>query len=613
MLRRISCTKISTRLITDNKTARPSAQIGLTIIEMLVAVAIFAVLITGVIGLYGILVKSVKAVRQQTILSNLAASQSEIMRNLPYSQIGTLSGNPSGSLADSSNPIVSVIEGTTFNTYFEVTYVDDPADGTILAGTDAAPNDYKQVKMSIQNMASSQITDFVTTATPKGLEGLTNAGALYIQVINAQGQPVPSAAVHIQNTAGTIILNRTADAAGNWIEVGLPAGVNIYHISVTKAGYSTDQTYPITVGNPNPIKPDSTIVNGQVTQISFAIDTLSNLTVRTLNSICAATSGVDLNIKGAKLIGTNPDVLKFNNNYTSASGQVVLNSTEWDSYIPALLTGQSVMILGTSPIQQINVLPGANATYTMILGAKTANSLLVIVKDASNGTALEGANVHLALGGATPADYYGITGGSVWNQSSWTGGSGQVNFVNANQYFADDGNVDTAAIPTGLRLKKIGSDYVASGQLVSSTFDTGGSSNFTTITWQPTSQNASTALRFQIATNSDNATWNYLGPDGTAGTFYTVSGSNIAPVHDNDRYMRYKVYLDSTDNQQTPVLSNVAINYVAGCFTPGQVSFPGLTASNNYTLTITMPGYQDSVTSGLNISGNQSIQLQMSP
>ena len=90
---------------------------------------------------------------------------------------------------------------------------------------------------------------------------------------------------------------------------------------------------------------------------------------------------------GAKIIGT-PNVLKFNNNYSSVGGTIALNNIEWDTYTPTLLTGQSVIVYGTSPIQAITVLPGTTQTYTAILGSNsTANSLLAIVKDSSSGTA----------------------------------------------------------------------------------------------------------------------------------------------------------------------------------------------------------------------------------
>ena len=167
--------------------------------------------------------------------------------------------------------------------------------------------------------------------------------------------------------------------------------------------------------------------------------------------------------------------------------------------------------------------------------------------------------------------------------------------------------------PTGVRLKKISSKYVASGQLISSTFDTGAQSNFTTITWQPTSQNAATSLKFQLASNQDNSTWNFVGPDGTNETFYTISGSNIASVHDSDRFMRYKVFESTTNDKYTPVLTSLNINYVSGCFTPGQVSFGSLTSGNNYSLEVSLSGYQTLLLNSLGIDGNQKIEVLLSP
>jgi prepilin-type N-terminal cleavage/methylation domain-containing protein len=585
---------------------------GFTLIEVIVGLAIFAILLTGVMGAYSALARSVKVAREKITLASLSASNMEIVRNLPYSQIGTVNGNPPGQLPDLANARTATIESTTYKIYYEVTYMDDPADGTILAGTDPAPNDYKQVKMFILNNTTNIATSFVTNVSPKGLESLNNAGALLIKVFNAAGQPVSGANVHIENLALTpdIVLDRTTDSAGNWIEVGLPASVNGYHVIVTKNGFSTDQSYPISGSNPNPIKPDSTIVNGQVTQVSFAIDLVSTLTIKTQNQTCQNADGINLNLAGAKLIGTNPNVYKYSNNFTSSGGQVVINNLEWDTYTPVLLIGQSVMIYGTSPIQQISVLPGSSQTFTLVLGPTSANSLLAIVKDST--AALEGANVHLR-NGDTSLDYYGVTGGSVWNQLSWTGGAGQADFTNATRYFNDDGNIDVNAVPSGVRLKKTAGNYAAAGALESSTFDTGAPSNFTTISWNPLSQTPNTVLQFQIASNNDHLTWTYKGPDGTPATYYTVPGSNINTVHDNDRYIRYKVFLATTDNQITPVLTDVSINYVAGCFTPGQVMFPSLPAGSNYTLDITLSGYQTQNLSGITVNGYATQTVIMSP
>ncbi len=595
---------------------------GFTIIELIVSIAVFAILASGILGAYSALSRSVKVAREKTILSTLSAQYLEIVRNMPYSQVGTVNGNPSGTLADSNNPILTNYESKQYKIFYEVTYLDDPADGTILLGTDVAPNDYKQVKLKIQDPAGV-ITSFLTNVSPQGLEGTTNAGAIQIQVINAQGQPVPGASVHIENLSANpnILLDRTSDSSGKWIEVGLPEAsgapgklpANSYHVVVTKSGYSSDQTYPITVTNPNPVKPDATVLSGQVTSITLSIDLLSNLTIKTLNEYCQNLSGINVNVKGAKIIGTSPTVLKFDQSFTSSSGQIPLNSIEWDTYTPTLLTGQSVMVYGTSPIQQINVLPGSTQVFTMILGPVSTNSLLVIVKDSATGVALEGAVVHLQKGGSTPQDYYATTGGSVWTQIDWTGGPGQAAWTDKTRYFVDDGNIDVNSAPTGVRLNKTSGRYALSGWLESSTFDTGSSSNFTTLSWDPTSQDPAATLKFQVAANNDNATWNYTGPDGTAATYYTVPGSSLHSSLDNNRYVRYKAFLSTTNDKKTPVLTGVYINYVSGCFTPGQVIFPSLTAGNNYDLDITLAGYQTATVNNLNISGSQVLEVLMSP
>lgn len=1089
-------------------------QKGITLIEVIVCVAIFATLSLSIYGVFTAIINGIIYYREKTTISSLADQYLEIVRNLPYSQIGTIEGNPHGVLADMPNAINSTINGTSYQVYYAVSYVDDPADGTILAGTDPAPDDYKQIKLYIKNVRTGLTNSFLTNVAPKGLEGLESGGALYIKVFNAVGQPVPGATIHIINTSisPNVDLTRIADANGNWIEVSLPDSANSYNITVTKTGYSTDKTYPITSQNPNPAKPDATISNGQVTGISFSIDLLSNLVFNTLNQICAPVAEVGLEVRGSKLIGTPPDVLKFDNFYTSDSnGQVPLNNIEWDTYTPGLTQPSSYMIYGSSPIQLASILPGTNQSFSFILGPKTTNSLLTIVKDSSSGNPIRGAQVdlqtsaapasytiiassgangsispsgsiivndgsdqtfnitpnsgyvvqsvsvdganvgtvssytftnvtsdhaivvsfapsvawltgwsyrkkitisnsnvdtdlsnfpalvkissdsnmssalasgydirftdssgnnllpyereswsggggsavtanfwvkvpiishsnstdiyiyygnssantdwtsqgsptnvqsvwdsnfigvwHMAdnAGNKTVADstganngtnkvntslkttagkvngaltfdgssdyvnlgknvgnfklsdnftiaawvnpaldstndviygntwsdygyflgitssnkarfylsrgnskyngidsaaltsgwhylvgvwdgnnpkifidgledsrtavtkgtvdsittnentkigldttsdahyfkgpidevrvsnsarssnwikfaYYntsdsgndlifagqetkintltitaspsangsitpsgavlvnsgvsqefiitpsfgyhissltvdgnsvatastytfdsvaanhtisatfaatvisggyvdtGYTSGSIWSQQNWAGGSGQEDFVDSTEYYQDNGNINSNGTPSGLRLASIGNSYVYSGVLESSTFDTGtDSTSYTILSWQPTSQDPATSIKFQIAANNDDATWNYTGPDGP-GTYYTVPGTTINNEN-SKRYVRYKVFLSTTDPSKTPILTSVNINYVSGCAAPGQVMFAGLQYSRSYQATISMSGYQTQTISNITVSGYNVLQVSLS-
>ncbi len=114
--------------------------------------------------------------------------------------------------------------------------------------------------------------------------------------------------------------------------------------------------------------------------------------------------------------------------------------------------------------------------------------------------------------------------------------------------------------------------YQSSGTLTSSAHDAGGAVDFGTVSWTVTAP-AGTSVKFQIATNNDNATWNFAGPDGAPWTYYTSSQS-IWSGHDGDRYIKYKAYLDTTDTCKTPVLHDISIT----C-TP-QIGMPAATTAN---------------------------------
>jgi type II secretory pathway pseudopilin PulG len=586
---------------------------GFSLVEAVAGIGIFVLLVTSVLGVFGAMQRATKDSREQIVLSSLASSYLEIVKNMPYNQVGTASGNPPGILADSTTPVVRVIENREYNIYYEVTYIDDPADGTILNATDGAPNDYKQIKMSIQNITTGVTSKFITNISPKNLEN-QDGGALLVRIIDAQGNPVPDASVSITTTNGApaIVLNRTSDNDGRVLEVGLPVRSDAYHIVATKPGYSTDSTYPITALNPNPVKPDGTIAAGQVTSITLAIDLLSSLDILTLDTLCQPLNNVGVNVAGAKLIGTNPNIRKFNNSYVSVAGLIDLDDIEWDTYTPTLLAGQPYVVSGTSPIQSINVLPDSHQVFTLILAPSTPNSLLIIAKDAATGAPIEGASLTVDYNNAANDRDYGTTGGSVWVQNSWTGGAGQTSLNSKNKYWTNTSTIDINTNPEGVRLSKDGSSYPASGMVESSTYDTlSSATKYTTILWAPTSQSADTSVKFQVATNNDDTTWNFKGPDGTDSTYYTVPGTTINSIHNNNRYIRYRAFLETNDDKITPVLTSININYVLSCNAPGQSFFPGLGQSNNYKVIISKPGFDDITIDNVNVNGNQLLEINL--
>ncbi|MFH1823804.1 MAG: kelch repeat-containing protein [Candidatus Firestonebacteria bacterium] len=121
---------------------------------------------------------------------------------------------------------------------------------------------------------------------------------------------------------------------------------------------------------------------------------------------------------------------------------------------------------------------------------------------------------------------------------------------------------------------------------ISSSKDTGTSTttlSWMNISWNPSSQPADTELKFRIATNNDNSTWNYLGFDGTGTTYYTNAGGQVInPVHNGNRYFKLNAYLNST-KLSTPTLSDVTVSYNRPPTTPTLVS------PNNGVVTTTTP------------------------
>src|SRR5437762_355045 len=106
--------------------------------------------------------------------------------------------------------------------------------------------------------------------------------------------------------------------------------------------------------------------------------------------------------------------------------------------------------------------------------------------------------------------------------------------------------------------------YSPSGNLISSAKDSNPSGSLTPI-WSTFSWNgstpANTSLRFQIAgSNSVNGPFNFVGPDGTASTFFTISPASLSQFY-GFRLLQYKCLLATTDSLVTPVLNDVTACY----------------------------------------------------
>jgi prepilin-type N-terminal cleavage/methylation domain-containing protein len=569
---------------------------GFTLVEILVATAIFTVVSVGVYAGFVNILKILNIIRTKEIMTNIANEQFEIVRNLSYQNVGTVSGIPAGILPQQ---VDLVKDNKTFNVDFIVRNVDDPFDGTF-DGTpkDSSPADMKIVEVVVSCSSCSDISpiSFTTKVSPKNLETASVNGALVVKVFDASGLPVAGANVNIVNTdiIPNINLDDVTDVNGILTIVDAPPSVDGYKITVSKNGYSTERTYPINeVTNPNPTKPDVTVVVQQISQISFTIDQTSVINFFTINNQCVATPSFNFNMIGNKLIGVTPDVFKYSQSLTTnAGGQLNLSGVEWDTYN---ISGTDSLydIIGTNPLLSLGVNPNVEQNIQIITSAKNGNRLLVVVRDQATGLPITDATVTLTDSGSYSSS--AVTNQGFLNQTDWQGGGGQDIFIDTTQYLDNDGNIDYNSSPGNLSLNQVSGNYAISGYITSSTFDTGSASNFRQIVWGPISQPVQAGLesvRVQIATNNDSTTWNFIGPDGTASTYYNSSNQNIDVSHNGDRYIRYRLYLSTLDQLFTPSISDISIAYTSSCIPPGQVSFSAL-VSGAYSISISKSGYQD--------------------
>lgn len=566
---------------------------GIGLVESIVGIAVFLIIAVSVYQTYAKIFDFVRLSRVKLAAAALANEQFEIVRNLPFSDVGIVGGIPVGKIPRVQSIVRS---GTTFNVTTTIRNIDDSFDGTIDGiPKDLSPTDYKIVEIEISCGLCKNFlpTRFTTLAAPKSLEGESTSGALFIKVFDANGQPVQGANVHIENqmVIPFIIIDDVTNNEGLLSIVGVPPGAEAYDLTVSKSGYSVDKTYKRDESNPNPVKPPATIAKQQATQISFSIDKTSAFDISSVTETCLPVSDVSFSLTGSRLIGANPDVIKYQSNQTTGSnGAKTIGGLEWDVYNFSP-TDDDYNLWGISPSFPLTLSPNSIERVQMVMSPKTPKSFLVSVKDGVSGLPLSGATVILE------SDYYQnshITGQGFLRQTDWSGGDGQADFLEEAKYYQSDGNIEVAEPAGEMRLKGDGGSYFSSGSLVSSAFDTGSPSNFHQISWQPEDQPlqvGTSSVKFQIAANNDQTTWDFIGPDGTALSFYTLFDSNINQIHNGSRYLRYKIFLETASTTFAPNVSDVAFTFTSSCVPPGQVIFDSLDLGN-YLLTVSKSGYQ---------------------
>lgn len=360
-------------------------QKGQILLAILIALAVFAILTHALFTLMASSYDLISYNKARITARHLGQEKIETIRNLPYDEVGTVGGAPEGII----EPTEAIVRnGLNYTIKTDIAYHDDPFNGTG-PGYDT---DYKRVRVEVswEGIAASRknplvlITDITANYTTS-----VSGGTLVILVFDANGNPVSQADVTIvaDSIDPPISISTKTNTSGQVTRSGLTPCIACYKITVTKDDMSTDRTYSDTEVT-NPTKPDASIFQDSLTQISFAIDTLGTINIASFNSRdngFTPAGGVPFRIHGNKIIGTDAyaqPVYKYDENLTTdGAGNLAINDAEWDIYHVTMPDPTSYDISGTDPSLPLYLTPGGSVDFSFATEPHTDHSFLVTAKD----------------------------------------------------------------------------------------------------------------------------------------------------------------------------------------------------------------------------------------
>lgn len=295
---------------------------GFTVLELLISTAVVALIITSIFGLFVSMVRSSVIAKRQAVASTLATNQMEYLKSLPYDSLAVAGGS-----IYSTSPLPATttqrIDGVTYKITSSINYVDDSYDGcgsyptqqlkqqycrnypppASAPAVDSNPRDYKVVHVSVTDKTNLNLADVDTQISAKVSETASTTGALFVYVIDDNGNPVSGASVRVQNStvAPAVDLSDNTDGNGIAILYGLPVDTNNfdYQITASKTGYSS----LVTLGPSGTLQatyPSQKILSQQSSYVSLTLKMqgANSLIVETTDTSGNPLGNVKVYIKG---------------------------------------------------------------------------------------------------------------------------------------------------------------------------------------------------------------------------------------------------------------------------------------------------------------------------
>jgi len=357
----------------------------------------------------------------------------------------------------------------------------------------------------------------------------------------------------------------TTDGSGNYSFTGLPAG-----------------TYP-TISASYPGRTTATVSNIVVTAGGTTTQNFS-LSLASQNACLTDTTQADFNagVTNSTDLATSPgDVVLTRSVVTDAS--VTDGSTSGNGFTNTTWIGQTFTPAVSGQLKTLDVELFCSSC------SGTTSSIVVNVNNTSGGLPTGGAitTATIPAFSSNSGVFYSVTFSSpptltagtvyaftVHASSSISAGTYAVVRTSTNLYAGGESVLSTNSGSTwgtftgqskDLEFHTYMDTGYSSGDYTSGVKDSNPAGGPTATTWLTLSWTnslpAGTAVKFQAAASNNSAgPFSFVGPDGTALTFFTTSGASLSQFN-GKRYLKYKAYLSTTNSANTPTVNDVTVCY----------------------------------------------------
>ena len=261
---------------------------GFSLVEVIIVSALTVMVFGAMFASYQYSLRVLNHAQARLSAMSVAQDRMEYFRSLPYDEVGVVAGYPAGIIPQNGTTTMNGIE---FVERVRVDYIDDPADGTAASDSNGIILDYKRVRLEYTwNIAGATSSiQFISNIVPRSVETTAGGGTARINVIDADAGLLPGASVRLYGSSSTFPYDVTqfTDASGAAL-FNVPADSG-YQVEVTAnlfgEQYSTDATYEATTSNPNPVVAPFTVLESDVSTLTFQIGELSDLTIKTYSDV----------------------------------------------------------------------------------------------------------------------------------------------------------------------------------------------------------------------------------------------------------------------------------------------------------------------------------------